>query len=317
MQEHVNCQAEQSDGDADSVLSKVRLILESFGPDDLHLGITEIARRSGVPKASVHRLAQELVKWGVLERRGSGYWLGLRLFELGQRVPRHRILHDAARPYMEDLHQSTGETIHLGVLEGREVLYLEKVYGHEWVPLPSRVAGRMPLHSTATGRVLLAFGSRQLQEVALVPPLRRFTRYTVTSPSVLMRELAQIRDRRYATEFEQTQLGWASVAVPLTGPSGTVIGALSVTAPTYRARANAQRYVTLLAMVTRQIEKTVRDGSGTSGDRGMTVMQRRRMESSCDARGRVLRPGSAVVPAAANSMTAGRNSRSGITRQAV
>jgi DNA-binding IclR family transcriptional regulator len=260
---------DRADGDRDSVLRKVQLILECFGPDDWQLGITEIERRSGVPKASVHRLAKELLRWGVLERRGSGYWLGLRLFELGQRVPRHRILHDAARPYMEDLHQATGETIHLGVLDGCEVLYLEKVYGHEYVPLPSRVAGRMPLHSTATGRVLLAFGSRDLREITLETPLKRVTRYTVTSPTALARELAQVRDKGYAMESEQTRLGWASIAVPLSGPTGTVIGALSVTAPTHRVQASANRYVSLLRMVVSQIERTVRDGSEKSGENAM------------------------------------------------
>jgi len=248
-------------GDPSSVLRKVQLILESFGPDDEQLGLTEIARRAGVPKASVYRLAQELIRWGLLERRGSGYLLGIRLFELGQRVPRHRILHGAARPYMEDLHHATGETIHLGVLDGREVLYLEKVYGHEFVPLPSRVAGRMPLHCTATGRVLLAFGPRELQDEVLVPPLPRLTRYTVVSPTTLARELEQVRKNGHALESEQTRAGWASVAVPLTGPSGTIMGALSVTAPTYRARKNINKYVQLLRMVTNQVEKTIREGS--------------------------------------------------------
>ncbi|MBZ6083690.1 IclR family transcriptional regulator [Streptomyces olivaceus] len=156
--------------EVNSVLGKVRLILESFSPDDGHLSLSEIARRSGVPKPSVHRLAQELLRWGVLERRGTDYGLGLRLFELGQRVPRHRILRDTARPYMEDLYQATRETVHLSVPDGLDVLYLEKVYGHGQVAWPSRVAGRMPLHSTATGKVFLAFGPRTLLDQVLAVP---------------------------------------------------------------------------------------------------------------------------------------------------
>lgn len=244
-------------GATSSVLRKAQLILESFGPDDEQLGLTEIARRAGVPKASVYRLAQELLRWGLLERRGSGYWLGIRLFELGQRVPRHRILHGATRPYMEDLHKATGETIHLGVLDGREVLYLEKVYAHEYVPLPSRVAGRMPLHCTATGRIFLAFGPQEFRDEVLGAPLQRVTRYTVVSPSALSRELAQVRLNGHAVEYEQTRPGWASVAIPLTGPSGTIMGALSITAPTYRAKANISKFVHLLQMCGSQIEKTI------------------------------------------------------------
>jgi DNA-binding IclR family transcriptional regulator len=190
---------ERSDTGANSVLGKVRLILEAFGPDDEHISLTEITRRSGVPKASVHRLAQELLQWGLLERHGSDYWLGMRLFEIGQRVPRQRILRDAARPYMEDLYQATNETIHLAGQDGLEVLYLEKVSGLGQVtrPVPSRVAGRMPLHCTATGKVLLAFGPRRVVEEVLATPLTRITRFTVAGPGLLLDELARPARQRH------------------------------------------------------------------------------------------------------------------------
>ncbi|WP_037362347.1 IclR family transcriptional regulator [Amycolatopsis orientalis] len=238
-----------------SVLGKVQLILEAFGPDDEHLSLTELSRRSGVAKASVHRLAQELLAWGLLERRGSDYWLGIRLFEIGQRVPRQRILRDAARPYMEDLFQATGETIHLAVPDGREVLYLEKVSGHRQVTTPSRVAGRVPMHCTATGKVLLAFGPRNLVEEVLASPLERRTPHTVTAPGVLLNELARAKANGYAVEYEQTRVGYASVAIPLTGATGLTTGALSITAPTVRV--DVDKYTGLLAMVSHRITKTL------------------------------------------------------------
>jgi DNA-binding IclR family transcriptional regulator len=247
---------------ANSVLGKVQLIVEAFGPDDEHLSLTELARRSGVAKASVHRLAQELLVWGVLERRGSDYWLGIRLFEIGQRVPRQRILRDAARPYMEDLHQATNETIHLAVPDGREVLYLEKVSGHGQVTKPSRVAGRMPMHCTATGKVLLAFGPRDLVEEVIASPLERRTPHTVSAPGLLLNELARARANGYAVEYEQTRAGYVSVAIPLTGATGLTTGALSVTAPLFRA--DVTRYAGLLAMVGRRITKTVSAMRSTS-----------------------------------------------------
>lgn len=238
-----------------SVLSKVQLILEAFGPDDEHLSLTEITRRSGVAKASVHRLAQELLQWGLLERRGSSYWLGMRLFEIGQRVPRQRILRDAARPYMEDLYQATNETIHLAVLDGLEVLYLEKVSGHGQITKPSRVAGRMPLHCTATGKVLLAFGPRRVVDEVLAGPLERLTPYTVSGPGLLLQELARARDVGYAVEREQTREGFMSVAIPLIGATGAITGALSVTAPAFRA--DVLKFAGLLNMVGRRIMKSV------------------------------------------------------------
>ncbi|MFC5994364.1 IclR family transcriptional regulator [Pseudonocardia hispaniensis] len=241
--------------DANSVLGKVQLILEAFGPDDEHLSLTEIARRSGVAKASVHRLAQELLQWGVLERRGSAYWLGMRLFEIGQRVPRQRILREAARPYMEDLYQATKETIHLAVLDGHEVLYLEKISGHGQITRPSRVAGRMPLHCTATGKVLLAFGSRALVDEVMAMPFQRVTPYTVGAPGLLLQELAKAREVGYAVEREQTRVGYLSVAIPLAGATGTTMAALSVTAPVFRA--DVEKYAGLLGMVSRRITKTI------------------------------------------------------------
>lgn len=247
--------------EANSVLGKVQLILESFSPDDQHLSLSEIARRSGVAKASVHRLAQELLRWGVLERRGSDYGLGLRLFELGQRVPRQRILRDVARPYMEDLHQATRETIHLSIPDGREVLYLEKVFGHGQVAWPSRVAGRMPLHVPATGKVFLAFGPRSLLDEVLAAPLERITAYTVTTPRALLSEVNRARDLGYVVENEQARVGFVSVAVPLYGTTGPVMAALSITAPLHRAK--VAQYVSLLRTASRSFTLSIGAASGS------------------------------------------------------
>ncbi len=240
-------------GDANSVLGKVRRILEAFGPDDETLSLSELSRRSGLAKASVHRLAQELVRWGLLERLHSDYRLGMRLFEIGQRVPRQRILRDLTRPFMEDLFHATGETVHLAVADGLEVLYLEKVSGHGQVGRPSRVAGRMPLHCTATGRALLAFGPASLVEEVLAGPLIRVAPRTVVAPGLLAQELQRARECGYAVEHEQTRVGYMSVAVPLRGATGVTVAAMSITAPL--TRANVDRFAGLLMMVGRRITK--------------------------------------------------------------
>ncbi|MFW3171582.1 IclR family transcriptional regulator [Geodermatophilus sp. CPCC 206100] len=240
-------------GDTNSVLSKVQRILEAFGPDDETLSLSEVSRRTALAKASVYRLAQELVRWGLLERQHGDYRLGMRLFEIGQRVPRQRILRDLTRPFMEDLFQATNETIHLAVLDGLEVLYLEKVSGHGQVARPSRVAGRMPLHCTATGKALLAFGPASLADEVVAEPLPRVTPRTVVAPKLLAQELQRARECGYAVEFEQTRIGYMSVAVPLRGATGVTVAALSVTAPT--ARANVDRFAGLLTMVGRRVTK--------------------------------------------------------------
>jgi len=221
-----------------SVLGKVQLILESFSAEDDNVSLVQIVRRTGLHKASVYRLAQELVNWGVLERVGSDYRLGLRLFEMGQRVPRQRLLREAALPFMEDLLMATQETIHFAIHDGFDVVYIEKIIMHRGLRRQSRVAGRLPLHCTATGKVILAFSPRQLFDDVARAGMTPLTRHTITSPRMLLSQLEKIRAAGWATEFEETRLGYASLAAPVWQSDGILAGALSVTTPTSRMNVN-------------------------------------------------------------------------------
>lgn len=238
---------------ANSVVGKVRLILEAFGMDDSELSLSELARRTGISKATVHRLSQELLEWGVLERAGCEYRLGMRVFEMGSRVPRMRVLREGVRPFMESLHLATKETVHLGIRDGLDVLYLEKISAHRQAARPSRVAGRMPLHSTATGKVLLAHAPREVLEDMAAAGLRRLTPSTVVLPGLLVEQLRTVRQTGYAIEREETVVGYCSVAVPLMGSGGLVLGALSVTAPSFRA--DIAGFVKALTEVSRQLAR--------------------------------------------------------------
>ncbi|GAA4240068.1 IclR family transcriptional regulator [Actinomadura meridiana] len=227
--------ANPADADAmNSVIGKTRLIIEAFTADDDTLSLAELVRRSGVPKASVHRIAQELLDWGVLERAGNPYRLGLRLFEIGQRVPRQRSLREAAHPYMEDLLLATQETVHFAIHDGLEVLYVEKLVVHRGMKKESRIAGRLPLHCTATGKVILAFSPPELLQDVLRDGLTALTRKTVTQPGRLRQQIEQSRAEHLAVEVEETRLGYMSAAVPVFGNDDMLVGALSITAPTFR-----------------------------------------------------------------------------------
>jgi DNA-binding IclR family transcriptional regulator len=218
----------------DSVLAKVRLILEAFPPDAECLSLSQLTRRTGLSKATVHRLSQELVSWGALERADLGYRLGMRLFELGQKVPRQRVLREVALPFLEDLAHTTQETVHCAVRDGTDVLYIEKLGGHRSVARPSRTGGRMPLHCTATGKVLLAHAPGQVVEETLRRPLRRLTARTVIAPGLLREELARIRAGGYAIESEEIRVGYLAVAAPVRDGQGRVAAAVSVAAPVSR-----------------------------------------------------------------------------------
>ncbi|MEZ5194619.1 MAG: IclR family transcriptional regulator [Nocardioides sp.] len=160
--------------DPRSVLGKAMAVLRAFTAED-GLGFAELQRRTGLPKATLHRVAGDLVTARLLERRDGVYHLGRQLFELGMLASVERTLLEVATPFLEDLYERTHETVHLGVREGAEVVYVAKVTGHRQVKAPSRIGGRMPVHSTAVGKALLAFAPEAVRVQVLTGPLERRT----------------------------------------------------------------------------------------------------------------------------------------------
>ncbi|MET1000881.1 MAG: IclR family transcriptional regulator, partial [Acidimicrobiia bacterium] len=175
-----------------------------------------------------------LVDAGILEREDGQLELGLRLFELGQLVPRQRTLRDAALPFMEDLFEATHETVHLAVLDGIEILYVEKIMGHRRVRSPSRVAGRMPLYCTAVGKAILAFSPPELLDRVIEAGLRPRTPYTIVSANLLRESVAEVARTRVAFDREESLLGLGCAAAPVFGPHHELVGALSVSGSTSR-----------------------------------------------------------------------------------
>ncbi len=213
-----------------SVIGKVAVIVETIADADGLIGLSELSRRSGVPKSSVHRLCHDLVQWGIIERAGDAFRLGSKLFDLGQRAPLRRSLRDGALPAMEVLWALCQHTIHLAVWQNDEVLYLEKIPSPRASPTPSVVAGRVPLHCTATGKVLLAFGPSTLSSQILVCELTKRTEHTVTDPRELHTSLEGIRRLGWAAEHEEFALGFCSVAAPVFDRYGHAVAAIAATA---------------------------------------------------------------------------------------
>ncbi|QCQ92768.1 IclR family transcriptional regulator [Rhodococcus sp. SGAir0479] len=237
-----------------SVLGKVRLLLGSFDPDSSSLSLSELTRRSGVAKATVHRLAAEMVDLGLLERAGTDYRLGLRLFELGQLVPTQRILRDAALPFLQDLHAATSGTVHLAIRADLDVLYVDKIPGPGSPDLLSRVAGRLPLEVTATGKVLLAFSPTAVFDEVVERGIAKFTPRTVASAALLRGQLERARRDAMSIEAEEVRLGTASAAVPLFAGAG-VIGAIGVSTTT--ARMNVARIAGPLQSAGRAVSRAL------------------------------------------------------------
>ncbi|WOC13836.1 IclR family transcriptional regulator [Gordonia sp. MP11Mi] len=221
----------------DTVIGKVMLILHAFDVDDHELTLAEIVRRTGLHKATAHRLSRELVDVRMLDRTDTGYRLSGGLFELGMRASVERSLLEIAMPFLQDLYARTRETVHLGVLDGHEVLYVAKIGGHRQASAPSRTGGRMPLHCTGIGKALLAHADPSLRQQVLSSPLPRRAPRTIVAPGLLAAQLDTARENGVAFEFEESTIGIACVAAPILDVgSNDVVAAVSVTGPLTRYR---------------------------------------------------------------------------------
>ncbi|HEU4349392.1 MAG TPA: IclR family transcriptional regulator, partial [Actinoplanes sp.] len=210
-----------------SVVSKAVSLLDAFAIGDAELSLNELARRAGLPLSTAYRLAGELVSWGGLERaEGGGYRVGLRLLEVGARAPRSAGLHEIVVPFMQDLFIATRENVHLAVIQGHEALYIERVTGLQSIAVKSRRWGRMPMHSTGVGKVLLAYADDGFVDEVIDHGLPRFTPYTIVAPGHLRRNLAEIRRTGVAFAHEEMTVGRLSVAAPVFDADGRVAAAM-------------------------------------------------------------------------------------------
>ena len=212
----------------DTFLRRAVAVLSAFRADDDGLGAAELARRSGLPKSTAHRIALDLAEAGLLERRGTRVRLGLKLFEIGQRVPRQRVLRDAAVPHMSDLREATRQTVHLAVLEGAEVVYVEILGSPGGPRMPSQVGGRLPAHVTGVGKAIMAFSPPEAVRPVLDSGLAKTSERSLTAPGLLARELDTIRREGVAYDREESGAGIVCAASPVLGPDGFALGALSV-----------------------------------------------------------------------------------------
>lgn len=217
-----------------SVLERADRLLRAFGPDEVGLGISELSRRSDLPKATALRLANQMVELGLLERIDSIYRPGIRLFELGCGAPIRRRLSEAALPYMQELGNVSQHAVHLGMLSGHEVLYLDKVAGRLSAPNITRIGTRKPPHCTALGKSLLSHSSVSAVQAVCSRPLPRLTAHTITRPERLVNELHRARMEGLAFDREECALGLSCVAAPILDERGQAIAALSVSGASYR-----------------------------------------------------------------------------------
>jgi DNA-binding IclR family transcriptional regulator len=229
----------EEDSQASTVVGRLEAILGSFDGCDHALGLSEISHRVGLPKSTVHRLANQLCAVGWLERNSGGYRVGLKLLELGSVALQRTGLRETAFRHLHSLASRTGLVVHLGILDHGEVVYLDRVTTTR-VTLPTRVGGREPAYCTALGKVMLAFEDPARQASALAG-MRRRTESTIIEPRAMQATLDSARRTGVAYDREEAYQGLGCVASPIRS-GDRVIGAVSVTGPITRIRAHSLVY---------------------------------------------------------------------------
>ncbi|MPZ83600.1 MAG: helix-turn-helix domain-containing protein [Actinophytocola sp.] len=249
------------DDGPNSVVGRAFALLSAFRPEDPEVGLATLCRRTGISKTTAHRLLRELSTWDAVEQVGRGWRLGMTMFELGQLAPRQRGLREAAAPFLADLFQATGQTVHLAVPDGTEVVYVQKIDGRGGPEVASRIGGRMPAYCTGVGKAMLAhLPAERLAEVLAAGLVRRTPR-TVVAPRLLTREIAAVRDRGYAEEHEESTVGIACVAAPVLDARGMAVAAVSITG--WANRLDTARFAPAVRTAALGISRTIRAG----GDR--------------------------------------------------
>ena len=217
-----------NDDSSTSVVSRLAAVLNAFQARDVYLGVNEIARRTELPKSTVSRLVKEMHEAGFLERKAQKVGLGLQMFEWGERASRRRSLRQVALPFMADLREATRQTIHLALLDGTEVVYVEILHREGAPRLPSRVGGRLPAHATGVGKALLAASDPEVIDRAIAAGLVAVGPRTIRNPDVLRQQLRRAAVNGIAYEHEESAPGVVCVASAVLDSESVPVAAISV-----------------------------------------------------------------------------------------
>jgi DNA-binding IclR family transcriptional regulator len=238
-------------------------VLDAFRGDQVSLSLADLAIRTGLSKPTCHRLLSALEEWGGVERTdGRRYRLGLRMFELGGAVQRRLRVREIALPYMEDLVALTGSSVNLAQLDGTDVLYLERLGGHQAGRCPSRLAGRMPACCSGLGKAILAFSPPEVVEEVIRAGLPALTPYSITSPDRFRATLAEIRRSGYVQDYQPCRLGLVCVAAPIFGADGAPVAALAVAGASERL--DAGRAILALGAATESVSRRLQRRPATN-----------------------------------------------------
>lgn len=248
-----------------SVTGRAFAVLNSFSTKHRRQSLSSIARRSGLPLTTTHRLVHDLVEQSALVRGVDGdYEIGRAIWALGTLASVQAELREIALPYMGDVYGLGNDAVQLAVLDGMRCLIVDRIAGSRTMKVLSKPGSRLPLHATGVGKVLLAYGSEDLQS-AVLNTLDPFTEQTITDAAELKAQLHEIKSRGFAITYAELIAGATSVAVPVRGKAGKVIAALGVILPS--SNTEPKRMVPVLQVTAAALSKKLVDlglGEATS-----------------------------------------------------
>jgi IclR family transcriptional regulator, KDG regulon repressor len=231
-------------------VARTLAVMEAFTYAEPVMGVSELARKLGMSKSSVHRALSTLLEGGyVMKTPDDRYRLGWKLHELGERVVSGLRLHEVAHEPLEQLRHATSETVHLAVRDGSDVVYIERFESPGMLRMFRRVGRRIPAHCSSAGKCLLAHATDEHVEEVIAFGLPRVAPRTITSPEIFRSVLGQIRVDGYVISVEENEKGIASIGAPVFSRDGTCIAAVSLVGPMSRLHGSS------LDSLVRQVRK--------------------------------------------------------------
>lgn len=223
------------------VIDRMMKLLDVLSYYHEPVSLKSLAQETGLHPSTTHRILSAMSASGFAERDGPGaYRLGIRLLELGNLVKSRINIRDAAMPRMQQLHRAVGESVNLGVRQGDDIVYVERTSsGQSSVRVVHLVGARVPLHTTAVGKLFLVEdGAEKIREYARRTALPGFTPHSLTSLAALERELERVRRHGVAFDDEEAEMGLRCVAAGVRDDEGQLVAGISLSAPAERFSAD-------------------------------------------------------------------------------
>lgn len=246
-------------------IDRTLMVLNCFSEHQTELRLSEIAQEIGLNKSTAHGILNTLKYHGLIsqDEESHKYRLGLRLMELGSRAANSLNIIQFAGPKIRKLCSEIEETVHLGTLDGEEMVYIDKIESWQSMRIASSVGARLPAYGTGMGKAIMAFLSEEELMKSIPAVFRPFTPNTIVNMEDLLEELERIREKGYAIDNEEHSIGLRCVAAPIFNHEGKVKYSISVSGPGVRMSEGKMDTIILLV---REACRDISEKMGYKGD---------------------------------------------------